>query len=144
VEITAPRATLTVEAVMAVLQGALDHARRLDKAVYVAVMDSSARLVGLVGSEAAPQICASVAQQKAYTAVAMRMPTTAFVAMLEKVPHERDIFLGQGYIAAAGGLPVVVDGMVAGSIGVSGAGQGEDEACAQAGLAAILSNSSST
>ena len=74
-EITVPRATLTTEAVMTLLRGALDHAAELEKAVYVAVMDSSARLVGFVGSDVAPRICADVAQQKAYTAVSMRMPT---------------------------------------------------------------------
>lgn len=137
-EITAPRATLTAEAVMGLMRGALDHAASLGKHVYVAVMDSSARLVGLIGSEAAPQICAAVAQQKAYTAVAMRMSSADFKAMLETVPDERDIFLGQGYIAAAGGVPVVVDGLVAGAVGVSGAGQAEDAACAQAALASVL------
>ena len=137
-EITAPRATLTAEAVMGLMQGALDHAASLGKQVYVAVMDSSARLVGLIGSEAAPQICSAVAQQKAYTAVAMRMPSADFKAMLEAVPDERDIFLGQGYIAAAGGVPVVVEGLVAGAVGVSGAGQAEDAACAHAAVASVL------
>jgi uncharacterized protein GlcG (DUF336 family) len=136
-EITSPRATLTAEAVLALLQGGLGRATEMGKPVYVAVMDSSARLVGLVGSEAAPQICAAVAQQKAYTAVSMRMPTEAFVKMLEAVPHERDIFLGQGYIAAAGGLPVMVDGKIAGAVAVSGAGQAEDAECARAALAAL-------
>ena len=136
-EITAPRATLTAEAVLALLQGGLARAKEYDKPVYVAVMDSTARLVGLVGSEAAPQICAAVAQQKAYTAVAMRMPTATFKAMLDSVPDEREIFLGQGYIAAAGGLPVVVDGLIAGAVAVSGAGQQEDAACAEAALAAL-------
>jgi glc operon protein GlcG len=144
-EITAPRATLTVEAVMALLEGSLAYARELGKPVYVAVMDSSARLVGLVGSEAAPRICSAVAQQKAFTSVAMGMPSAAFKAMLDAVPDEREIFLGQdGYIAAAGGLPVVVDGLVVGAVGVSGAGQGEDAACAQAGLASILPTTASS
>jgi uncharacterized protein GlcG (DUF336 family) len=137
-EITVPRATLTTEAVMTMLRGALDHAAELEKAVYVAVMDSSARLVGFVGSDVAPRICADVAQQKAYTAVSMRMPTAAFKAMLEKVPDEREIFLGhEGHIAAVGGLPVVIDGMVVGGVGVSGGGQAEDGACARAALVAL-------
>ena len=137
-EITAPRATLTTEAIMVLLRGALDHADSLGKSVHVAVMDASARLVGFVGSDTAPRICADVAQQKAYTAVSMRMPTSAFKAMLEKVPHEREIFLGHaGHIAADGGLPVIVGGMIVGGVGVSGGGQAEDAACARAALAAL-------
>jgi uncharacterized protein GlcG (DUF336 family) len=138
-EITARRATLTSEAVMLLLRGALDHADSLGKSVYVAVMDGSARLVGFVGSDAAPRICAEVAQHKAYTAVSMRMPTAAFKAMLEKVrPGEREIFMAhQGHIAAEGGLPVIVDGLVAGGVGVSGGGQAEDAACARAALVAL-------
>ena len=133
-DITAPRATLTTEAISALLQGALDHARSLDKSVHVAVMDHTARLVGFVGSDAAPRICAQVAQDKAYTAVSMRMPTGAFKAMLDVVaPGEREIFLRQdGYIAAEGGEPVIIDGMVVGGVGVSGGGQAEDAACARA------------
>lgn len=128
-----PRATLTAEGVMVLLRAALDHAASLGKDVYVAVTDGSARLVGLVGSDAAPRICAEVAEHKAYTAVSMRMPTTAFKAMLAQVPDEREIFLGhRGLIAADGGLPVVVDGLIVGGIGVSGGGQAEDEACARA------------
>jgi uncharacterized protein GlcG (DUF336 family) len=137
-EITAPRATLTAGAVLTLLQGGLARADEYGKPVYVAVMDSTARLVGLVGSEAAPPICAAVAQQKAYTAVAMRMPTATFKAMLDSVPDEREIFLGQGYIAAAGGLPVMVDGLIVGAVAVSGAGQHEDAVCAEAALAALL------
>ncbi len=136
-EIAESRPTLTAEAVLGLLQGGMGRAAEMGKAVYVAVMDSTGRLVGLVGSEKAPPICAAVAQQKAYTAVSMRMATEAFVKMLEAVPHERDIFLGQGYIAAAGGLPVTVDGQVAGAVAVSGAGQAEDAECARAALAAI-------
>src|SRR4051794_18144012 len=138
-DITVPRATLTTEAVMTLLRGALDHAAELDKSVYVAVMDSSARLVGFVGSDVAPQICADVAKHKAYTAVSMRMPTAAFKAMLDKVPpEERQIFLAHdGHIAADGGLPVVIEGLVVGGVGVSGGGQAEDGACARAALSAL-------
>jgi glc operon protein GlcG len=138
-EITTRRATLTSEAVMLLLQGALDHAGDLGKSVYVAVMDASARLIGLVGSDAAPRICADVAQHKAYTAVSMRMPTAAFKAMLDHVASgEREIFMADpGHIAADGGLPVIVDGLIAGGVGVSGGGQAEDAACARAALVAL-------
>ena len=138
-DITAPRSTLTARAVMMLLQGALDHATALGKPVYVAVMDASARLVGLVGSDAAPIICSDVAQHKAYTAVSMRMPTADFKAMLSSVEaDEREIFLRHaGHIAADGGFPIVVDGLVVGGIGVSGAGQASDGACARAGVAAL-------
>ena len=133
-----PRATLTSDAVMTLLQGAQDHARQLGKNVYVAVMDGSARLVGLVGSDAAPRICAEVAQHKAYTSVTMRMPSSTFKAMLAGVPDEREIFLGhQGLIAADGGYPVVIAGLIAGGVGVSGGGQAEDGACARAALVAL-------
>ena len=138
-DLTATRSTLTAQAVMVLLQGALDHAASLGKPVYVAAMDASARLVGFVGSDAAPMICADVARNKAYTSVSMRMPTADFRAMLDVVgPGEREIFLGHaGHIAADGGFPIVVNGLVVGGIGVSGAGQAEDGACAQAGVAAF-------
>ena len=143
-EITAPRATLTVEAVMALLEGSLAYARELGKPVYVAVMDSSARLVGLVGSEAAPRICSAVAAAEGLHLGGHGHALGRLQGHARRRTRRREIFLGEdGYIAAAGGVPVVVDGLVVGAIGVSGAGQGEDAACAQAGLASILPTTAS-
>jgi len=41
-------------------------------------------------------------------------------------------------VAFGGGLPIAVDGECIGAIGVSGASEEQDEACAQIGLDAIL------
>jgi uncharacterized protein GlcG (DUF336 family) len=42
------------------------------------------------------------------------------------------------YIAASGGCPILVDGEAAGAVGVSGAGQQEDEDLAAFGAALAL------
>jgi glc operon protein GlcG len=46
------------------------------------------------------------------------------------------------YIGWGGGLPVIIDGMVAGAVAVSGLSSEEDEELARAGIQAILSNQS--
>jgi uncharacterized protein GlcG (DUF336 family) len=42
-----------------------------------------------------------------------------------------------GFIAASGGAPIVIDDVIAGGIGVSGAGQQEDEDLADFGASLI-------
>jgi uncharacterized protein GlcG (DUF336 family) len=145
-ELVTSRTSLTVEAVMVLLRGAIDHASKLAVSVYVAVMDTSGTLVGFVGPDGIPPFCADVARNKAYTAATMRMSTAAFKDLLATIPAgDREIFLSHDrYIGAGGGLPVEVDGAVVGGIGVSGATEADDAACAQAGLDLLAAERSAT
>jgi uncharacterized protein GlcG (DUF336 family) len=81
-----------------------------------------------------------VAEDKAYTAFATRMKTAKWKAYVYSVlEDDRQVMMSQpGFIAASGGAPILVDGIVAGGIGVSGAGQQEDEDLADYGAALIL------
>src|SRR5580693_6655193 len=48
-----------------------------------------------------------------------------------------DVVQGKARTAVRGGLPVMLDGKAVGAIGVSGGDPGQDEQCAEAGLAAL-------
>jgi uncharacterized protein GlcG (DUF336 family) len=135
-ELVTNRASLTVPAVMVLLQGAVDHATDLAVSVYVAVMDTAGTLIGFVAPDGIPPYCADVARNKAYTAATMRMSTEAFKELLATIPAgDREAFMRHDrYMAAAGGLPVEVDGVVVAGIGVSGATEVDDAAIARAGL----------
>lgn len=95
--------------------------------------------MGFVGCDGAPRISAQVAIDKAFTAVATGQPTSAWKAYLLSAPEEEREIIRRfpRYIGAEGGHPILHEGLVIGGIGVSGANQQIDEACARAGLAAI-------
>ena len=138
-KISAPRATLTTEAIAALLTGAIARARQLDRRIWVAVADGSGQIVGLLGCDGAPRISRQVAQDKAFTAAVTGMPTSAWKAYVESIPaSEREIIARHpGFIDADGGFPIFDGELLAGAIGASGANQEEDADIARAGLAAL-------
>ena len=141
-QIAAPRATLTVDACLRVLEAALSHGRAQGHRIWVAVADASGELMGFIGCDGAPRISSRVAIDKAFTAGATGRPTSVWKAYLLSAPEEEREIIRQfpRYIGAEGGHPIVHEGLVIGGIGVSGANQEVDEECARAGLAAIGAN----
>ena len=82
----------------------------------------------------APPVVLEVSLGKARAAAMFNAPTSSLGA-------EADSALGRvpGLVLLAGGLPVQVGGHLLGGIGVSGAPSSEeDEACARAGIEAVL------
>lgn len=133
------RYSITGAAVQQILNKVFDQANADGKAIFVAVVDGTGALAGLLAHEKCPAICRQISQDKAYTAFASRMNTKAWKAYVLGAPEEeRHLMLNQPrYIAASGGVPIIVDGIVAGGVGVSGAGQQEDEDLAALGASLV-------
>lgn len=131
------RYSITGATALRILNGVYERALADGKAVFIAVVDGSGALTGLLAHEKVPAICRQICQDKAYTAYATRMSTALWKSYVYSTPpEERELMLRQPrYIAAAGGIPIVIDGVVAGAVGVSGAGQQEDEDLAAFGAA---------
>jgi uncharacterized protein GlcG (DUF336 family) len=125
---SAPRKTLSTEAIETLLRAALARARELDIRIHVAIVDSTAELVGFVSCEGAPRIAATTARRKAFTCVQTGMPTKDWKAYLDTIPADELKIIDsiEGYIAADGGYPIFDDGLLCGAIGVSGADQARD------------------
>jgi glc operon protein GlcG len=112
--------------------------------VNVVVVDDGGRLIAAGRQDGACKACTDIAENKAITASLYFAPTRVFADL--SFGAKRDgVEAGlpgaafvPGLVAFAGGLPVVTAaGDVIGAIGVSGASEDQDEACAQAGLDAI-------
>lgn len=129
---------LTSEAAARMVEAALARARELGVAVNVAVVDRGGHLVAFRRMDGAPTLSVGIAQRKAASAVAFPIPTDRWYALLKDNPA---LFHGlpliSGVAIFGGGYPVVVEGEVAGGIGVSGASEEQDMEIARAGLAAI-------
>jgi len=138
-QISSPRATLTVEAVQRMLDAAVARSRELGIRVHIAVMDASAELAGWISFDGAPRIAAHTARGKAFTAVHTGMSTRKWGDYVASIPaEEQQIIHGiGGYLGVDGGFPVIEAGIVVGGIGVSGASQALDADVARAALAAI-------
>lgn len=136
---SAARATLSTEATERLVAAAAAKARELGIRVHIAVMDSSALLVGWLSFEGAPRLAAKTARDKAFTAVNTGMSTLAWRQYVESIPpsEQRIIDKIDGYLAADGGYPVLENGLLLGAIGVSGADQQRDAAVAKAAIAAL-------
>ena len=136
---SAPRATLSTEAIETLLSTAIARARELDIRVHIAITDSAAEIVGFVSCEGAPRIAATTARNKAFTAVQTGMPTKDWKAYLDGIPADELKIIDKidGYIAADGGYPIVENGLVLGAIGVSGADQQRDADVALRAMAAL-------
>ena len=137
--ISVPRASVTGEATLAILNAAVEHARREGCEIVVAVVDASGALSGFLATEGAARISHSVAQAKAYTAATTGMSTLDWKHYTDGIPeHERQIIERHAdLIAADGGFPILDGERIVGGVGASGANQEIDAACAQAGLAAL-------
>ncbi len=138
---SAPRATLSTEATLALLERAIERAGELDVCVHVAVYDSSGEEVGFVSCEGAPRLAATTARHKAFTAVHTGMSTLEWKQYVDTIPADelKIIDKVEGYIAADGGYPIFEEALLLGGIGVSGADQEKDADIARAALAALES-----
>ncbi len=136
---SAPRATLSTEAIQAMINASLERARALEIRVHVAIADASAEIVGWVSCEGAPRLAATTARHKAFTAVQTGMSTLDWKRYTDSIPADEQKIIDkvEGYIAADGGYPIVEDGLVLGGIGISGADQARDADVARHALAAI-------
>jgi len=118
-----PKATISRAFAQQMIEAALEHAATLGKDVSIAVVDDGGFLIAFGRADTANASSVQIAIDKAYTAAVTRIATHDWQATMEA-----DLPLRYGAPAAVdrlvtfgGGQPIVVDGMVVGGIGSSGA-----------------------
>lgn len=126
---------LTQDDVNAILDAAQQEAEANAWAVTIAVADDGGHLLGLRRLDGAAPFSAGVATEKARNAAIGRKETQVFEEMIN---NGRTAFVTAPMQALlSGGVPVLVDGEVAGSVGISGVKPDQDVQVAKAGIAAI-------
>jgi glc operon protein GlcG len=112
---------------------------RTGRAAVIAVADAHGELISLVRLDGAPLASIVIATNKAWTAARERKPTRAIGQAVRDAETGFDIaYYGDPrYVGWGGGVPVVVDGSVVGSVAVSGLPELEDMEFAEIGVAAI-------
>lgn len=122
---------------MRLVQFAVAHAKANGWTIGVAVVDASGGPLACWRMDQVVAPVATYAMDKAYTAAMFDSPSAALAAEMDVSPGQRMGFQSRDrYLVWGGGLPIRHNGTLVGGIGVSGAKDFEDIACAEAALAA--------
>ena len=126
---------LTLEDAKRIAAAAEDEAHQNDWRVVIAVVDDGGHLLYLQRSHATQFGSVETAICKARAAVAFQRPTKASE---DAVLSGRLIHLAlPGVIPAEGGVPLEIDGVIVGGLGISGVRSFQDGQIAAAGAASL-------
>lgn len=129
---------ITIDQAQRVLQAALADATDRGLAMNVAVVDAGANLKAFARQDGAWLGSIDISVKKARTARFFDMPTGDLGGLSQPGGSLFNIEVSNGgLITFPGGIPLEVDGVVIGAIGVSGSTVEDDHAVAGAGVAAL-------
>lgn len=111
-------------------------AEQMELAVVVSVVDAGANLVLLHAMDDAYIASSRAAQDKAYTAAALKMPTHQALAM-SRGGELDGLTNGNGILLLAGGYPLTAGDRQIGAVGVSGGSVAQDQKLAAFGAAYV-------
>jgi len=131
----AQKAQLTTEAARAIAEAAAAEARRQNLNMSIAIVDDGGHLLYFVRmSEQIAPASAQVAVEKARSAALFKRATLSW----EEAAKERHVIMKiPNVMPLGGGVPLIVNGVGVGAIGVSGASSTKDDEIAQAGAKLI-------
>jgi glc operon protein GlcG len=131
----AVKPVLTLDDAKRIAAAAQAEAQSNDWRVVIAIVDDGGHLLYLERSHDTQFGSVETAIRKATAAVAFQRPTKASE---DAVQNGRLIHLAlPGVIPAEGGVPLQIDGMVVGGLGISGVRSFQDGQLAEAGAAAL-------
>ena len=126
---------LTLEDCRRISAAAEAEAKKNSWIVCVAILDDGGHLLHLVRMDGASPFNARTAVAKGKTAAETRRSTLVWE---ERIKAGRNSMLGMpGITPVQGGVPIVVEGVCVGAVGVSGVQSHEDEQIAAAGINAL-------
>ncbi|MET3999051.1 uncharacterized protein GlcG (DUF336 family) [Marinobacterium sp. MBR-109] len=139
--LTINRATLDYRAALKAVAAAAEQAEVLGVNVSIALVGRSGQPLAQLSLNDAPPQTSLLALRKARTSAGFKVPSNFFrdnnsddVHLLAALDTHPDLLM------LGGGLPIILNGECVGAVGVSGASQAEDIACAEAALAMLGAN----
>ena len=129
--------TIVLDKAKKAAAAAIAEARAQQWAMAVAVVDTAGLLVYFEKMDDTQTGSVTIAQTKARSAALFKRPTKAFQDALAAGGEGLRILGLEGAVPVDGGVPLEIDGKIAGAIGVSGGTSAQDGQCAQAAVAAL-------
>ena len=127
--------SMTLAAAKQIAAAAEAEAVKNNWTVVIAVVDDGANLVYLQKADNTQIGSIEIAQEKAKTSVRLKRPTKALEDVV--LGGRNTVLKAPGVLPIEGGLPLMIDGVVVGAIGVSGVTSQQDGVVAAAGAAAF-------
>jgi uncharacterized protein GlcG (DUF336 family) len=129
--------SIALEVAKTAAAAAIVEARQNRWEMAVAIVDTAGFLVYFEKMDDTQAGSVAVAQAKARSAALFKRPTKAFQDTLAAGGDGLRVLGLEGAVPVEGGLPLFINGKIAGAIGVSGGTSGQDGQCAQAAVAAL-------
>lgn len=130
-------APITLENAKKAAAPALAEARKQGWTMAVAIVDPGGTLVYYEKMDDTQMGSATVSIAKARSAALFKRPTKEFQETLAGGADGLRVLRIDGAVPVEGGVPLVVDGKIAGAIGLSGGTSAQDGQCARAGAEAL-------
>ena len=127
---------INLEQAKKVMAGAEAEARKNNWPVVIVILDTGGQMVMMQRLDNTQWGSVDIAKEKARTAVALRRPTKVLQDGIAQGGVNLR-FLSTGFSVLEGGIPIVHEGKIIGSIGVSGVLSTQDAQTAQAGHDAL-------
>jgi len=136
--IMAPK--LTLNDARLVLEGAEARAKAIGVDMDIAVVDDGGHLLAFIRMDKARVTSIDVAISKAFTAACARRATHEYAAVAGAGGPAFGIHVSnQGrFMIVGGGLPIFINGVIAGGVGCSSGSPEQDREVAQAGIDHLL------
>jgi glc operon protein GlcG len=129
--------SITIDVAKTAAAAAIVEARRNTWDMAVAIVDTAGFLVYFEKMDDTQTGSVAIAQAKARSAALFKRPTKAFQDTLAAGGDGLRVLGLEGAVQVEGGVPIFINGKIAGAIGVSGGTSGQDGQCAQAAVAAL-------
>ncbi len=126
--------TLSADGATAALTAAVAEAKRNNWLLSIAIVDPAGELLAFARMDGAGISTIENALGKARTSARFRQPTQRFDSLASVRPG---LLTFDNMTAVEGGVPIVVEGVVVGAIGVSGASSAQDAQVGRAAAAAV-------
>lgn len=130
---------LSHEDTKTILDAIYEKANAENDALAVAVVDAHGELLGFLRMDGCRLPSIQIAMNKAYTAAREQIPSKQLGEFSKEGNFPMTNFGELKYVTWGGGLPIKVDGVVIGAVGVSGLPESDDMTYAQLGVQALLS-----
>ncbi|MGQ2677276.1 GlcG/HbpS family heme-binding protein [Campylobacter coli] len=127
---------LTTQMVEGILELAKKEARKNGFYVSITIVDKSGQILAVLRDDKAGVHTLNASYKKAYTATSQKRETAVIFKGVKDGKIPEDIrYLDDKFSIMPGGVPIFIDGVVVGGIGVGGAHLDQDVKIAKAGIA---------
>ena len=129
---------LDLQTAQRILAAAVEKATEIGSPSSVAILDGGREPLLFLRMDGALLASSEIAQNKAYTAVSMKMATADLEAFVQPGAPFYGLQQAQSrpFVTFGGGVPVILEGEVVGAVGVAGGSADQDAQVAAAGAEA--------